>query len=336
MRHQEEVLLVQFKREINVSSLPATVKTVAPGSLKRTVGTFRDANRDGRGVTSAACKRVKRLLERAIGFLEYLEDDLADGNVLHRVREFYRSIPHERFEALEERTTNIVGLKQKIARRRNEKARRSRAERWEVLDGELVEVPSVESLRSVGRKLDLCVAKCDWVACDYHSRLRDGESKFYTWALDGSVCCLLEVDVATRCVLETSAKSNGEVSLSRRQALAILRALDATADDIEPFAEVGAFSPYLGRRKSDACLDLVANGLEYRVRAFADPRQVVVRNPRRNRTLGWSLFERNARPTGALPEWCRVGGSINGLSLGEFATLLQRVDVAQMLEAVLA
>ena len=273
------------------SSLPQPMHEPVPGALRRTVGKFHADNRDGRGTTHRAVERTQSLLTGVRCAIGHAQKH-PDGNVRREAKELVRSAQHESFEHLEKRAKKFRGSLQRSGHRRNEELQSAQAARLHVDDGiELVEVPTVDSLRSVGGKLDLCVAKRDDLARGYHQRLAHGRSRFFKLVVEGKVKLLMEVNDENE-ISEISARSNGEVELPRKVKLRILEVLDATADTVPAFADVGAFSPYRFGGKPDGRERLTVNGRRYRVDAFATPRQVIVREQslRRGRVRGWSLF----------------------------------------------
>ena len=320
--------LKRIRTALSKSRLPREMQSRVPPALERKVKEFRANNTDGRGVTERAGRRVHKLLRRvelAIGHA----DTHADGNVRRAARTFVRSVQNESFDELEQRATVFRGLLQKSGRRRNEHARRKDAWCRRLDDGsEIVEVPTVDRLKSIGRQLDLCVARGDSVGSAYHTRLRTGDSQFYCVFDDGEAQCLIEVDAETNEVSEIDGRSHGEVKFNRRQALDILETLRATADYDKAFAQVGAFSPYFADAPKKR-LEIVAKGRRYRIDAFGDQKVVVKElSLKRGKTLGWSLFERTAPGGKVLPEWDDAGCS--SLRLGQFATLLQHPEVVAM------
>ena len=330
LNDKEKDLLRQIKEALAESSLPRPMHKPVPWGLRRAVGEFRADHRDGRGVTQPAGRRTRRLLERVLRAIGHARQH-PDGNVQRKAKELVRSSQHESFERIEERAKRFVGLMNKSGHRRNEELRRARRIRLDIDDGaELVEVPTVDSLRSVGRALDLCVANQGYLARDYHHRLAHGESKFYALVVGGRVKLLMEVNEENE-ISEISARSNGEVALSRKRALRILEALNATADREPAFAGVGAFSPYLCGGKPDDRKHLTVNERCYRVDVFAKWRQVVVleQSLQRGRVLGWSLFQREAPRGKGLTAWHDV--YCGGVDLGQFAALLYQREVAAMI-----
>lgn len=327
---KEKGLLRQIEEALAESPLPRQMHRPVSRGLRRAVGEFRADHRDGRGVTQPAGRRTRSLLKRVLRAIGHARNH-PDGNVQRKARELVRSSQHESFEQIEERAKRFVGLMNKSGHRRNEKLRRARRIRLHIDDGaKLEEVPTVDSLRSVGRELDLCVAKRDYLARDYHHRLAHGESKFYALVVGGRMKLLMEVNEENE-ISEISARSNDEVVLSRKRALRILEALNATADQEPTFADVGAFSPYLFGGEPDDREHLTVNGRHYRVDVFAKRRQVVVleRSLKRGRVRGWSLFQREAPPGKGLAAWHDV--YCGGIDLGQFAALLHQREVAAMI-----
>lgn len=303
---------------------------VAP-ALARLVEAHRAENPGDRGVTRQHKLVLKRELLAAGDAKTY-----PDGNIRHEAKVLLRSVLNENFEEVERRCKRYFGLRRKATRRHNETRKRQQAWRTTLSDGsELAEVPTVDSLRSVGGHLGLCVAKQDRIARTYHEALRAGESRFFTRSIEGDIVCLIEVDEETKRISELSAKSNRSVKLgSGKEGLSILEALKATADRESAFADVGAFSPYLFDGRPNARLRLVENDRRYRVDVFRDQRQVVVREQsRRRKRVRWSLFEFKAPRGKGLSEWDEV--YCGGIDLGQFAALLLQPKVAAVIRRLL-
>ena len=329
---KEKSLLRQIKGALAKSSLPEQMHEPVLEELRRKVGEFRTDtdNRDGRGVTQPAGRRIQNLLTRVLHAIGHAQEH-PNGNVRREAKKLVRSCQHESFEQIETRAKRLVGLLRRIGHQRNEELQNTQAARLP-LDGgtEIVEVRTVDSLRSAGGELDLCVAKRDDLARGYHQRLAHGESKFYKLVEGGQAKLLMEVDKKKNEVSEISARSNGKFELSRKRALRILEAVGATADREPAFADVGAFSPYLSGGKPDGRIRLTVNGCRYRVDAFAKRRQVIVREQSLSRgRVRWSLFQREAPHGEGLVAWKDV--YLGGVGLGQFAELPHHRKVAAMI-----
>ena len=207
---------------------------------------------------------------------------------------------------------------------------------------EIVEANSVKQLMSEGRKLSLCVAHRDELGCDYHRRLRSKESEFWTIRRKGMPKGLLEINKETRCVEEAAGCRNGMLKLKRKKACDVLRSLNVTADNIDTFSRVGAFSAILDSRPKDTA-PIEFDGYEYRIWLEPVTKQIVIeerpsasacderKGPRR-----WSLFERyepflhprrrrrGRRSIPRSPEWRKGCSHPHAMSIGEFTDLLLR------------
>lgn len=309
--------LQEVAAALDASSLPLEMQTRVPQALEKSVAKFRSENRNGAGVTREAGRRIKVLLPR-LGHAVRHAQEHPDGSIRREAKRMLRTAQHVSFEELEASAKRFVGLLRKSGHRRNEKRQCEQAWSTTLPDGaELAQVPTPEALRSVGRALDLCVAKKDSLGRMYHRRLARGQSMFCTLAVEGEVVCLLEVDVDGHTIEETSAQGNRAFKPQRKRAFHILEALGATADQESAFADVGAFSPYLLGEPDDR-LRLEVNRYRYRVDVFREQRQVVVRESRRRKR--WSLFELEAPRGRGLGHWGEV--HCGGICLAEFAALL--------------
>lgn len=323
---RERNLLRQIEAALGESSLPPPNRGRIVGGLARAIGRFRAENRNRAGVTREAGKRTEQLLERVLHAVSHAKEH-QDGEVRRQATRLVRSAQSETFEQLEDRASKLRGTMNKSTHRLNELRQRELAWRCRLDEGtELAEVPTVDSLRSVGRELGLCVANRDETARDYHVRLREGESKFYTLSKEGELLWLAELDMNTDTIVEISAHSNDCVKLAHKQALRILEALEATADKEDTFANVGAFSTYLFGKEPDTRMHLIVNECSYRVDVFADQGRVVVRDVSGRRRTRWSLFQYEAPAGRGLGEWYSI--YCGGIDLGQFVVLLLQRKVA--------
>lgn len=328
---------IQLYRDIDFvlasSNLPDAMKERLRKDLERAVGRkFGPLPAVlGREVTPEATGLIRhtlRQVELAIGHA----DGHPDGEIRREARRFLRACQSVSFDEIVERGKAFRRRLKEAGRRRNERALQAGAHRHRLSErDELVQVMTVGHLVSVGRALDLCVAHWDHIGCRYHTALREGESTFHTLQRDGVPQCLIEVDVATSEVNDAEGSGGGSVPLPRRRALNILRALGATADDVAAFANVGAFSPYLGAARAVRLWSTVGRH-RYMVDAFPSAAVLVVRETPhlpsrrvRERLQRWSLFKPEpTRGTQKLAKWREVSGSENSLSVGELLDLLLR------------
>ena len=315
------------------SSAPDKLKERLPRDLGRAVRAFRalPENHGRQGVTRAAARLIRRTLRRIELAIDH-GDKHPDGNIRREAWRFVRACQSLPFDRIAQWSSEFRGQLNKAGHRRRERALREAA--WRCCLGgswELVQVTTVAWLRSVGRSLDLCVARCDETGRHYHAELREGESTFHTLQRDGVPQCLIEVDAATNEVNAVEGSGDGPVPLTHRRALNILRALGATADGVAAFANVGAFSPYLGAAKAVRLWSTVGRH-RYMIDAFPSVPALTIRETpclpsRRARAKRerWSLFKPEpARGTQELAEWREVSDSENCLSEGELLDLLLR------------
>ena len=323
--------LAQIAAAIADARVPDALKERLPKALRPAVNRFLEApgHRGSRAATVAANRLVRRTLRRvelAIGHAERHPD----GDVRRQAVRFLRACQSLSFDTIVKRSRRFRGLLNKAGHRRKEQALRAAAWRGHVdEDCELVEVVTVDHLRSVGRSLDLCVAHCDEYGRSYHSALRTGASSYYVLQEEGKPRWLMQVDGTLGEVEEIKGGSAGPVSFDQRQGVRILRMVNAHADDICEFASVGAFSPYVAMAKCVRRKSVLA-GHRYTVDAFPDEAAIVVRQSPRPARSPWSLFTRRSADGGQLGCWREAYEY--GMSEGELVDLLLRdADLAQAL-----
>ena len=127
------------------------------------------------------------------------------------------------------------------------------------------------------------------------------------------------------------------LKLKRRAACCILRTLDVTADDIDTFARVGAFSFIRDSRPKDIA-PIEFDGREYRVWLNHYAKQIAIEERRMDsRKRRWSLFvrgdqelrahrrrRRHRRPVPRSGEWREVSWHPGAMTTGEILDLLIR------------
>lgn len=277
MDSETQTLVRRFQRVLAGSALPEQVKNHSGRALPRQLDAHwrLPCNRDGRGVRRDVAKKARtaiRQLIRAVGHANNHDD----GNVRREARELLRSVQHVDFEEIQVLTSRFVGILNKAGHRREERKRQEKARRLAVADGyRLIEL-TVETLRSTGGELGgLCVAHNNWEGRGYHRALKDGSSEFWRLEKHGRVIGLIELDVESRKVADIRGKHNDAPKLERRVALALLQALDATGDDVETFAQAGAFRVFLdGTPQPDA--EAVHDNRTYEVWCFRKRRTIIV------------------------------------------------------------
>lgn len=174
----------------------------------------------------------------------------------------------------------------------------------------------------------------------YHGALREGDSEFYRLEKEGPAIGLIQTDAETRSVQETQGRGDRELKLSREEALEVLRALKATADDEPAFSRVGAFGGFLQEPKPTP-IEHDLDEWKYLIGCFPDKKQIVVKRRRPahpEEDSSWSLFaapdpmrlrrrRRSARCSEArssLASWSAVCCHDGAMTEGEFVDLLLR------------
>jgi len=194
-------------------------------------------NRDRRGVRHTELQGVRRMLRQLAHASRHAEGH-ENSQVRSSAKSLLWSIQSLSFRQIQRRASKHDGLVRKVGHRRIEAALLSKRPRLEAGGLGLVRLTSVDQLRSAGKELQNCVA----AQRVYHDELRQGESEF--WALEDegeNLVGLIEIEVETRQIAQCGGREGGELSLQREQALQVLRALDATGDNVETFSRVGAF-----------------------------------------------------------------------------------------------
>ena len=328
-RKEVEQLLSEIKQRLVDSEQPQPVKENVPQKLRERVETFlkKPKNRDGRGVNAKVYKDLLKALKRFSGAIAHAHSH-PDGSVRRAARRLVRLPQWKPIEEIQVEARRFTGVLIKAGATRNEREKRQEAEagrieidrRWT-----LVPILSTRQLEAVGKKLSLCVGnkRSDW-GRDYHDRLRSGSSEF--WLLeDKSVpYSLIEVDVEdARVVAEAKAAENEDPELTHELALEILKALDATADDVDCFASVGAYSLFIPTRPLPNGRLSHAGG-HYDVWWSPRRKLAAVRRKRRG-DEAWCLFRRE-RTGVELPKWEAVdyGNAVSESQWPSFLVLFVR------------
>ena len=347
MRHKSiGALLRLLTNALAESGLPEPVKARVPAALERALNQYREdpGNRDGRGLRHELKLGVLKTLGqlvRAVGHADHHQD----ANVRRVAAKTIRSIQHSRFSQIQQHASHFIPVMADAGRSRNEQERMKRRRRHSVGRSlSLVELNSVPQLRSAGRELALCVARNDALGRDYHHALRDVDSAFWRLEREGSAVALLQLDLETRQVEDIKGRDNSPIKLRRDEALGILRALRANADDIDEFARVGAFEVFVDG--VPAPYRVVFGGVTYRIWCFPERRMIVVSTWKlmrsktkkragsraRSRRLprlkqAWTLFTWSPgrrRGGTSLSNWSENGRSAGGLRVGELLDLCLR------------
>lgn len=332
-----EALFRQLTATLEKSGFPEPVKHKVPLGLSRCVREFqeRPENRGKRCIKRAPMRRVRKTMKHLTQSVRHAYAH-NDPNVRTKAKELVRSIQCQSFEETERRARDFNGLLRKAGRRLNEQKRKKARRRIKIGNLDLVQQNSVEQLKRTGRILGLCVARGDSFGREYHARLRSGESEFFRVHRNGKPIGLIEIDNETlnnetRRVRKASGYRNKTLKLKPKKMSRILRALNATADDIEAFVRVGAVSFVLDSNPKDMAPIQVG---DHDYSFWFDPqgkgiavqkRRTVDAMGKRKGSPKWSVFERvdPARRT-RLGEWREACWHRDAMDIGELVDLLIR------------
>ncbi len=179
-----------------------------------------------------------------------------DGNIKRAAKKLLKSTTHPgvSFEELSQRASRLHGDLRKAGERRANEEREAEAQSIDLGPRyRLVALASKRQLRSAGKVLRNCLCIEDFLA-GYWKEVKEGSAEF--WVLqrktgdgDWKPHGLLKVDTTgPRKIVECGRSRNRLLKLKRKVAKVILRALDASGDDVETFTRVGAFSAFRGGR----------------------------------------------------------------------------------------
>ena len=260
----------------------------------------RAANRDGRGVRSATVAKVRKTLRHirsAAG-----RTTATGTQEAQEARKFLKSLYHLRdFEAMVERARVYAGCVQKLGRHRARHRAVCDAARVGLGEADpfgkvrLERVVSVADLMSIGRHLQVCLARNNHVGRDYHHRLREKDTTEF-WQIGASEpLALLEVardgPGKRGVIMEWGTREDPEPALPRSMLVRVLRELNASGDDIDAFARVGAFWTLRQSRRPTGIVEVGIS--RYRVWRFRDEVIIHARVEHRGgRRIGWSRFMR--------------------------------------------
>ena len=175
-----------------------------------------------------------------------------DGNIKRAAKKLLKSTMHPgvSFKELSQRASKLHGDLQKAGERRANEEREEAALSIDLGPRyRLVELTSKRKLRSAGKALGNCLSGGEFLA-GYWKEVKEGAAEF--WVLqrktgdgDWKPHGLLRVDTTDpRNIVECERSRNRLLKLKRKVAKAVLRALDASGDDVETFTRVGAFTVF--------------------------------------------------------------------------------------------
>ena len=239
-----------------------------------------------------ACKTIKHLVCAVRHAQEHPDD-----NIKRAAKKLLKSTMHPgSFEELSQRASKLHGDVRKAGERRANEERENAAKSIDLGPRyRLVELASKRKLRSAGKALGNCLSGGEFLA-GYWKEVREGTAELFVlqrktgdgdWKPHG----LLKVDTTgPREIVECEGPGNCLLKLKRKIAKAILRTLDASGDDVETFARVGAFTVFGAGRPKVEPLQVG----QRRVWIWRYPEEIIlkVRRPR-GRPTWMRLYRRN-------------------------------------------
>lgn len=175
-----------------------------------------------------------------------------DDNIRRAAKKLLKSTTHPgvSFKELSQRASKLHGDLRKAGERRANEEREAEAQSIDLGPRyRLVELTSKRKLRSAGKALGNCLSGGEFLA-GYWKEVKEGAAAL--WVLqrktrDGSwkPHGLLKIDTTgSHEIVECKGPGNRLLKLKRKVAKAVLRALDASGDDVETFTRVGAFTVF--------------------------------------------------------------------------------------------
>ena len=263
----------------------------------------------GRRVLKEPRERVRRTLKQLARAAAACADPGPVSQNAHKLLRGIRTFPE--FETLEKKASTFIGTQNSLIRRRNERKKRER-ELVIPLDSSLAlrRIDTVEHLKTIGKKLKLCVVHDR----DYHQELRERSRVFWSIQRNSEEIGLLSTNPDANQVYECNGFDHEPLGLNRAIMLKILRELKVTADRCKAFASVGALSLFLEHpaKQPEADPDAVTDFQGSSYQAWGKNRQLAICQDQRH----WFLF----RYCSEFGEWEDI--SCEGMNLGQFANLI--------------
>ncbi len=177
-----------------------------------------------------------RSIREALGCREH-----EDEAVRHKAGKLLKSCRH----SFDEVCKNAGHFRKALTEARERNAEEKASPRVIPLGGgfRLEEVLSIKMLMTIGKTLELCVAKRE-DARSYWKEAESGESGLWLLLKGEERFALLKIDLEENKVGEFSAHDNDDPIISFELAMEILEKLGVTADDETSFARVGAFGRF--------------------------------------------------------------------------------------------
>ena len=262
--------------------------------LERKIEEFHQApeNRDGRGVKTKVKRTSMKTLKHLVRARKSLKSD-TDPQIRSLARRLVKASHHVDFERFVDLARTFCGQANKHTETVRERQRREHMrEVIPVSERHTFEkITTSKFLKSVGSKLHNCLRHPRGHGERYHHQLRNGTSEYWLLSKRTAPLCVIEIDTLNRTVEACEGIGGSTPVLSRSLALKICEKLEVSGDDVEAFAQVGAFRVFQHVNKISEPLEIK---LENRIlKIWVNESELVIKDrSTKSEKEQWSKFEK--------------------------------------------
>lgn len=234
-------------------------------------------NQDGRGTKVQARKTAITTLRHLNRAQQYCNSS-PDQQIRKLAQKLVKSTYHEDFATIVDLGRKFCGLaNRRVAAIREQQKRESEKQVLSLRHGyELEKITTSEFLQSIGRTFKNCLAHPRGQGQGYHQDLRRGGTEFWLLSKKIAPLCIISIDISARSIEECQGLSGEDPQLSRLVALDICDKLNATGDDIQSFADVGAFGIFRSSIQTPRPSEIMIQNKTFRV--WAQEGELVIRH----------------------------------------------------------
>ena len=211
------------------------------------------ANRDGRGVSSQALKRIMRVLSHTRSALKVVRERQRDPNTVKSAMKFLKRLAHDKdFVQSHAGSRKFRGKLQKDGQRRNERKMYGKPTIHRVAGRfEISRICCLEDLKRAGRELNCCVAG-NYYAKSYWNDCIRGSSELWTISnlANEELVGLVSIDTdEPRAIVEVQGRENAagdhDLRFSFDEMISLRKILRIVDDQHDSVIEAGAFDEFL-------------------------------------------------------------------------------------------
>ena len=277
-------------------------------------------NRDGRGLQSSERRSVNTALKYIKFAVKKVTSDDVDPSIRKSAHTFLKRLAHDKsFDQTIAGGRCYCGFVRRTGIKREEKVSRCDSVQFIFEQGWKVKrVESIRELKHIGGKLNLCVSKRDATSCVYFDALRTGMSEFWLLSHHDHDIALFEIEtnnqdrernisqfnIGWEYEWDWNINEEEEDWIPREVAMKMLNCLETSADDIDEFVQIGAFSYFAtkGIDETEPNVCLSTHRLTYNI--WIDDSQIIFEakpkvcddEKREQKTRSrWSSIERNPK-----------------------------------------